>query len=59
KGLPVALRIRVTTYRSPNRMTKISTWVLSSSVYNTRSPYCNLRRLLFLGTYNKMTSMTG
>jgi hypothetical protein len=47
------------TYGSPARMTEISTWLLSNSVHKLRSLYCHPRGLLFLGTYNKTTSMTG
>ncbi|KAK9490037.1 hypothetical protein V1508DRAFT_324293, partial [Lipomyces doorenjongii] len=43
----------------PTRMTEISTWLLSNSVHNRRSLYCHPRGLLFLGMYNKTTSMTG
>ncbi|KAK9342411.1 hypothetical protein V1522DRAFT_358394, partial [Lipomyces starkeyi] len=47
------------TYGSPARMTEISTWLLSNSVHKLQSLYCHPRGLLFLGTYNKTTSMTG
>ncbi|KAK9242703.1 hypothetical protein V1506DRAFT_446185, partial [Lipomyces tetrasporus] len=47
------------TYGSPARMTEISTWLLTNSVHRTRSIYCHARGLLFLGMYNKSTSMTG
>ncbi|KAK9326461.1 hypothetical protein V1520DRAFT_285098 [Lipomyces starkeyi] len=47
------------TYGSPARMTEISTWLLSNSVHSARSIYCHPRGLLFLGQYNKSTSLTG
>ncbi|KAK9357364.1 hypothetical protein V1504DRAFT_442867 [Lipomyces starkeyi] len=47
------------TYGSPARITEIATWLLSNTVHSTRSVYCHPRGLLFLGRYNKTTSMTG
>ncbi|KAK9482211.1 hypothetical protein V1527DRAFT_415667 [Lipomyces starkeyi] len=47
------------TYGSPARMTEVATWLLSNSVHSTRSVYCHPRGLVFLGRYNKTTSMTG
>ncbi|KAK9349976.1 hypothetical protein V1523DRAFT_442904 [Lipomyces doorenjongii] len=47
------------TYGSPARITEIATWLLSNTVHRTKSVYCHPRGLLFLGRYNKTTSMTG
>ncbi|KAK9241552.1 hypothetical protein V1506DRAFT_465881 [Lipomyces tetrasporus] len=47
------------TYGSPARITEVETWLLSNSVHSTRSVYCHPRGLIFLGRYNKTTSMTG
>ncbi|KAK9251346.1 hypothetical protein V1507DRAFT_393101, partial [Lipomyces tetrasporus] len=44
---------------SPARTTEVETWLLSNSVHSTRSVYCHPRGLIFLGRYNKTTSMTG
>ncbi|KAK9234064.1 hypothetical protein V1525DRAFT_350880, partial [Lipomyces kononenkoae] len=42
-----------------SRMTEVSTWLLSNSAHGSRSMYCHPRGLIFLGSYNKTTSMTG
>ncbi|KAK9427026.1 hypothetical protein V1505DRAFT_389166 [Lipomyces doorenjongii] len=47
------------TYGSPARMTEINTWKHVNSVHNPRNVYCHSRGLIFLGLYNKTTSLTG
>ncbi|KAK9233802.1 P-loop containing nucleoside triphosphate hydrolase protein [Lipomyces kononenkoae] len=47
------------TYGSPARMTEIDTWKHVNSVHAVRNLYCHPRGLIFLGQYNKTTSLTG
>ncbi|KAK9489246.1 hypothetical protein V1508DRAFT_428623 [Lipomyces doorenjongii] len=46
-------------YGSPARMTEIHTWTHVNSVHGSRSIYCHSRGLIFLGQFNKTTSLTG
>ncbi|KAK9494587.1 hypothetical protein V1508DRAFT_350485 [Lipomyces doorenjongii] len=47
------------TYGSPARMTEIDSWKHVNSLHGVRNVYCHPRGLVFLGLYNKTTSMTG
>ncbi|KAK9349549.1 hypothetical protein V1523DRAFT_327671, partial [Lipomyces doorenjongii] len=47
------------TYGSPARITEINTWKHVNSVNGSRNLYCHARGLIFLGLYNKTTSLTG
>ncbi|KAK9233701.1 hypothetical protein V1525DRAFT_321754, partial [Lipomyces kononenkoae] len=46
-------------YGSPARMTEVNTWMHVNSVHGPRNIYCHTRGLIFLGLYNKITSLTG
>ncbi|KAK9342777.1 hypothetical protein V1522DRAFT_357776 [Lipomyces starkeyi] len=47
------------TYGSPARMTEVNTWKHVNSIHNPRNVFCHSRGLIFLGLYNKTTSLTG
>ncbi|KAK9238088.1 hypothetical protein V1525DRAFT_342374 [Lipomyces kononenkoae] len=46
-------------YGSPARMTEISTWTHVNSVHGSRNVYYHSRALIFLGLYDKTTSLAG
>ncbi|KAK9489746.1 hypothetical protein V1508DRAFT_361407 [Lipomyces doorenjongii] len=59
KYLEVLFILMHVTYGSPARMTEINTWTHANSVHGSRSIYGHARGLIFLGQYNKITSLTG